>query len=221
MTDLLKLSWQIQLALGAGYAAYMLCYVGIREHHKPIDTTFKAVVFSLIASATLWLTREWTPIEAGATAFAASLAAGLLWRLVGINGFRTILRVRDVSWADDSPSAWHSLTSGNSRYRMSQISVLTDDNLWLTCDDVFEFDKDPFGPVLLGPTGDVALFITGEQPEGGTETPHKAVRFDGFGSRMTYIPASKIRRIAFRYDHPKPSAVSRWLRASWARLRSR
>jgi len=97
MTDLLKLSWQIQLAFGAGYAAYMLCYVGIREHHKPIDTTFKVVVFSLIATATLWLTREWTPLNAGAAAFGASLVAGLVWRLIGINGFRTLLRNKDVS----------------------------------------------------------------------------------------------------------------------------
>lgn len=213
MTDVLKLSWQIQLALGAGYAAYMLCYVGIREHHKPIDTTFKALVFSLVATATLWVMRSWTPIIAGGTAFAASLVAGLLWRLIGINGFRALLRTRDVSWADDSPSAWHSLTSANSHFKMSQISVLTDENVWLFCDDAHAFGNYPFGPAQFGPNGDMSLYVTAEQPEGGTIITHEAVFQEGWGSRMTFVPATKIRRVTMRFQPRETSAVRRWWRA--------
>jgi hypothetical protein len=213
MTDVLKLSWQIQLALGAGYAAYMLCYVGIREHHKPVDTTFKALVFSLVATATLWLMGGRSPILAGGTAFVASLTAGLLWRLLGINGFRALLRTRDVSWADDSPSAWHSLTSGNSHFKMSQISVLTDENVWLFCDDAHTFANHPFGPAQFGPNGDMSLYVTAEQPEGGTMVTHHAVFQEGWGSRMTFVPATKIKRVTMRFQPRQTSAVRRWWRA--------
>src|SRR5690606_2566842 len=39
-TDILSLSWQVQVALGSGYAAYLTAYRGNRAHHTPVDAAF-------------------------------------------------------------------------------------------------------------------------------------------------------------------------------------
>lgn len=48
--ELLTLPWQVQIALGTGYAAYIVANIGNRAHHKPVDIAFSALVFGLFAS---------------------------------------------------------------------------------------------------------------------------------------------------------------------------
>src|SRR3546814_2103205 len=56
---LLSLPWQIQVALGAGYLAYLVAYSGIRDHHKGIDVPFRAIAFGLVATLLLYATISW------------------------------------------------------------------------------------------------------------------------------------------------------------------
>lgn len=210
---LLTLPVHIQVALASGYLAYMLAYAGLRDHHKPVDTAFRAIAFGLVASAVLYLAPRQHPILGSAAAVIATVAAGIGWRLIGIIATRRILRVLNVSWADDTPSAWATITSSNSRYRVSQISVLTDDGVWLHCDQAGPFADDPFGPAVFGPAGDVGLYVTSEQRDDASKpTPHGSVRADGFGSRLTYIPASRVKRVTLRHLRPEPSAMMLWWR---------
>lgn len=214
---LLALPWHIQVALASGYLAYMLAYAGLRDHHKPVDTAFRAIAFGLVASAVLFVAPRDHPILSSLAAVALTVGAGVIWRLVGILATRQTLRALDVSWADDAPSAWATITASNSRYLVSQISVLTDDGVWLHCDQAGPFADDPFGPVVFGPNGDIGLYVTSEQKDDASAPlPHNAVRAEGFGSRLTYVPASRVKRVAIRHLPPEPSAVRRW----WRRWRS-
>src|SRR4051794_5515807 len=109
-TELLALPWQVQLTLASGYAAYSLAYAGIRSHHHTIDVAFGTLVFGLIATFTAGaLIKEQVfqnEIYAGVAAFAATIAAGALWRKYLRGWTRALLRLLRLSQSDDDPSAW-------------------------------------------------------------------------------------------------------------------
>lgn len=197
--NLLTLPWQIQVALGSGYAAYMLAYVGIRDHHKGVDVAFRAIAFGLLASATLYVTRTWPPLLGAVTAFIASVALGLGWRYFGIAHLRKALRRANISWADDTPTAWATIASANSQHKLTQVAVLMEDGTWLNCSKLGLFNDDPFGPCILGQVGDVALYVTDEVDAKGEVEKADTVRDPDYGVRLTYVPASKIKRIAVRH----------------------
>jgi hypothetical protein len=195
---LLSLPWQIQVALGSGYAAYMLAYVGIRDHHKAVDITFKSIAFGLIAIIVLLATMTWNTIWSIIAAVGWSLVAGFVWRRWGMEGLRKILHMTDASWADDTPSAWATISVCNSKHMVSQISVELDDGTWLQCENATQFKDEPFGPMTLGANGDVAFYVTNEKANGSSSSVNDVI-VPYWGSEITYIPASKIRRICLRH----------------------
>lgn len=199
--EILKLSWQVQLAVASGYAAYILSFSGIREHHKTIDVGFATLVFSLIVTLALWLLQPLplpVPVQA-AIAFVATIAAGLIWRALGRQSLRSVLRACNISWADDDPSAWAALLSNSSTY-VSQIAVLLDDGTWLRCDDTTLFRDAPFGPCRLGQNGDLALYLTHEELPEKQARELKTVRDPNYGDRITYVPAARVRRVTIRFQ---------------------
>lgn len=202
MTDeLLKLPWQIQVALGSGYAAYLLSYAGIREHHKAIDTTFISVAFGLVATAALMLTVEWKPIYSLLTALIAACTVGVVWRKWGRHAVRWLLWKFDISWGNNDPSALATLIDDTS-FEVSQIAVQLDDGTWLRCDDTTEFNGAPNYPCLIGPAGDVALYVTHEEPIAGRAKRLKHTRDPNYGDLITYIPAVHIKRLNLRRVRP-------------------
>jgi hypothetical protein len=211
---LLQLPAAIQLALASGYAAYLVAYRGIREHHKTIDTAFLTLVFSLAATGISLAIRSapW-PYVIGLT-FLGTVAVGVFWRLFGIVFYAWFVRESDLSWADDTPSAWAGLMANSSDY-VSQVAVLTDDGTWLRCDDTRPFKDLSFGPCRLGPNGDVALYLTHEQAPGKTAAEAKVlttVRDADYGDRLTYIPAARIKRVTVRHKRLVVGGRGRWLR---------
>lgn len=190
--ELLNLPWQIQVSLGSGYAAYVLAYIGLRDRHRPIDTALITLAFGLIATAVLFLVGEEKPGWGSVGAFAACCISGMAWRKLGRPFIRGIVRSLDISWMDDDPSALATLSS-NTQHHVTQIAVQLDDGTWLRCDDVSQFSGAPFAPFLLGPNGDVALYLT---HEGDKEQP--TTRNADYGDRITYIPASRVRCINIR-----------------------
>jgi len=199
-TELLNLPWQIQVALAAGYSGYMLAYVGLRHTHRQIDTIFISVVFSLIASGAISLAARWSieSLYSAASAFAVTCIVAVTWRRWGRKLLTKALRGINLSWGNDDPSALVTL-SLNSEYPISQIAVLLDDGTWLRCDNTAIFNDAPFAPFLLGPNGDVALYLTHEEKIGEEAKELKSVRDSHYGDRITYVPASQIRQINFRH----------------------
>lgn len=199
MEELIKLSWQVQVALGSGYTAYMLAYAGIRQHHETVDVSFRAIGFGLAASLVLYFNLTGYVIWNSVVAFGATIAFGLAWRYIGINSLRRVLRHFDISWADDLPTAWATISSANSQHKLTQISALLEDGTWLICSPVGKFNNDPFGPCVLGQSGDLALYVTEEIEPCGVSREQKTVKHETMGSRLTYIPASGIKRIVMRH----------------------
>ncbi|MGB8363524.1 MAG: hypothetical protein ACLQUZ_01290 [Rhizomicrobium sp.] len=195
---ILNLPWQIQVVLAGGYAGYLLAYVGIRDGHRTVDTVFVALVFGVVASATLAVFETYPHLLAGTLAFIAPCVAAVVWRRFGRGVLHKLLRRWDVSWADDTPSAWAKFQE-NSDDRMSQIAVELDDYTWLECEELADFENAPFGPVYLGTRGDIALYVTRVKKKGEDARSQDTVRNPDFGDRITYVPASRIRRVTMRF----------------------
>ena len=196
-TELLALSWNVQVALASGYAAYIIAYRGVRAYHSAQDTLFLSLVFSLIASSELWLGRSKSPLLVGAFAFLISVSAGILWRRRGMALLTALLRNPNTTWADDTPSAWARLQE-NREFPLSQLSVLLKDGTWLPCNQTSNFNDAPYSPAVLGTSGDVLMYLTSVKPKEGEEREQITTIDAKFGSRLTYIPASEIARINVR-----------------------
>jgi hypothetical protein len=197
--DLLTLPWQQQIVLAAGCASYMTAYMGARGHHRAIEMMFITLTFSLISTFALAITPSWPPVASGLAAVAAPLIIALAWRKWGSHWFVEFMRHGDFTWSNDDPSALATLTA-NAKHPVTQIAVLLDDGTWLRCDDTAKFNDAPYAPCLLGPSGDVALYLTHEEPPGGDAKELKTVRNADYGDRLTYVPASRIRCITIRHQ---------------------
>ena len=196
---ILALPWQIQVALGSGYAAYLIAYAGVREHHKATEIAFRSIAFGLIATLAMMVTDDWPKWQSLPLAFAFTVFFGAVWRRFGIKLTKKALRGADISWSDDTPNAWATLTVCNSDHPISQISVQMDDGSWLKCLDTRKFADSPFGPLTMGSNGDIALYVTHEQSKWGIQTEAADIIVDYYGARLTYVPASKVKRVAIRY----------------------
>ena len=195
--DLQNLPWQIQASLASGYVAYVIAYAGSRARLQTIDTAFITLAFGLVATAALFLLADHPPAIRVPVAFVAACIAGGIWRKWGRQLVRFTLRVMDVSWSDDEPSALSTL-SNNTRHRVTQVAVMLDDGRWLQCVDAAKFANAPNGPFLIGPNGDVALYLTHEDGPNGESKEQPSVRDEEYGDRITYVPASRIRCINIR-----------------------
>lgn len=200
-----QLPVEIQVALASGYAAYVVAYTGLRDRHRPVEIVFISLVFSLVASFAFWLFAPYGPVISYAAGLVGSIACGVIWRKLGRPTVAFLLRQGDVTWTDDAPSALATL-SENNKFRVTQVAVLLDDGTWLSCRNAAVFENAPFGAFLLGPNGDVAIHLTHEQSPGGEERELATVYDPHYGYRITWLPASRIRRITMRH---KPSRLSR------------
>lgn len=198
MSELATLPWQIQLTLASGYAAYLIAYIGIRSAHTSVDTFFVSLAFGLVTTGSMWIMRGIDPIYSVPAAFLTTVAIAILWRSFFRTWLHAALYRANVSWSNDDPSALATL-SANSRARISQAGVQLDDGTWLTCAEADIFRNSPFPPVTIGPNGDVALYLTHEELPGQMKTELTTVRDEQWGDRITYIPASRIRRITLRH----------------------
>lgn len=211
---LLNLPWEIQLALGSGYVAYMLAYHGIREHHKAIDVTFRAIAFGLCATAILTLVPVRFGWERVAAAILAAIVGGVLWRFILADLAQWAIRKVDLSWSDETPDAWSKITQHNRRYFYGRVTVYLEDQSVLSCSDTRPFADAPFGPCILGPKGDVALYVT-HVCDAGADSFREidGVRDPHYGDEITYVPACQIRRVKVRLV--KSPAGGRWWRRLW------
>jgi hypothetical protein len=104
-TEILNLSWQIQVALASGYIAYLMAFQGIRASHKAADTTLTTLVFSLIASYVLAITSHYiTPLTSAIFSIVCTISVGIAWRVYGRKNLSDLLRAWDISWTTNDPS---------------------------------------------------------------------------------------------------------------------
>jgi hypothetical protein len=195
-----NLPWATLLTLASGYAAYYVANVGVREHHKPVDVTFSTLVFGFFAAFAYELLRIEllaSVLVASAMAFLWAILLGGLWSRFGREFLTRALRLSDVSFSDDLPSAW--LAIFKQRAYATQLSVKLKDGSWVKCEDLGRFADKLNGPCVLGMKGDLLMYITHVQApseDGFEECP--GVTDDVWGDEITYIPADQIARIDYR-----------------------
>jgi hypothetical protein len=199
-TSLLNLPWATLVTLACGYMGYYIANVGIRDHHKQIDIAFSTLVFGFIAAFSYQVARhfELGILVSSVYAVVDACLAGALWRVAGRRLMRWVLRVGDISHADDVPSAWLSLFEPTS-VRATELSVRLKDGTVLLSQDLDRFKNKPNGPFVLGSTGDVLLYVTDTKPAGSDEwVTEDDVDYEDWGSVITHVAASEISRVRFR-----------------------
>lgn len=200
MENLINLPWQVQLVIASGYAAYSLSYVGIRSHHSSIEIAFSTLIFGLvtvIALYVLFVFKIKDVFLSTILAFLFTVAAGFLWRRFGRGLLRATVRKIGVSESDDDPSAWTALFDGHNCV-VSQIAVRLTDGSWIRCDDTRLFKDEPFGPCLLGGTGDLIIYPTHIVTPSGIVRP-QLTTINNHGTRSYYIPKETISYMSVRH----------------------
>ena len=132
--------------------------------------------------------------------------------------YLAILRALRISYSDDDPSALASL-QGDNQCTVTQISVKLDDGTWLLCDDTNDFADAPFGPFIVGPNGDVAIYPTHEIEFGKKKRELTATKDTHWGANIQFIPANRVTQISFRHKKDvnrvwgmASAIVARWFR---------
>lgn len=211
-TALFNLSVAVQVSIVSGYLAYLIAYTGIRQHHTAADTVLKSFAFGLFATAIMkWGYQH--PVFTPLVAISLSLVAGICWRLFGMAAWQSVMRNSRVSWSDDIPTAWLSITATDTRYRPSQVVIDVEGGRTLMCDDTRPYADAPHGPCIFGADGGVAFYVTSEFRD-GEWIDHQDVRHPTQGDKITYIPASAVKRVEIRYwteanGRASPAAVER------------
>jgi hypothetical protein len=194
--ELLALPWKIQVALGAGYAGYILGYLGLRKFHTGADVFFKTILFSVFASGVFALKLPLQWVWECLLSIVASTAVGLLWNLKLRTLYYRLLKKIGLRY-NDHPTAWLSVSHDQDNY-FTQISVLLEDGSSVSCDDLSKFSDAPFGAAIFGCDGDLAFHATHVTDSAGTKKPQPSTIDDNLGYRMTYIPNNRIMRVQFR-----------------------
>lgn len=199
ISKLANLPWNLQIVLGSGYLSYMLAYYGLRHGHKTMDAVSITIVFGLIALVALTSVPSviW-PVRI-AIAVSASLVSAIAWRSFGRTALRELLRFLHYSWADDTNSAWEHLLEYNASEPM-QLTVETNDGWQFFCTDTSKLKGLALTPFVLGTSGDVLMYADHTQsPESEEASPKLDTFNDQYGSNITYLPASQIKRVVVRY----------------------
>ncbi|PNU06460.1 hypothetical protein [Novosphingobium guangzhouense] len=204
-TDLAALPWTTQLVLASGYCGYLIAYLGIRYNHKATDTIFASLAFGLVALLVLTLPWQIAGWIRGSTAFFASIGAGIFWRAVIRSGLRRLAARANYSWSDDTPNAWDRLFEVTD-HGPTQLTVELDDGRYLYCSNAARVGHLPFGPYVLGTTGDILMYVDRTTTAKGEDREALGTFSDDWGAMVTYIPKDRVRKIAVRLNPINPRA---------------
>lgn len=198
--SLLDLPWPTLVTLAAGYIGYFVANVGVKDQHKAVDITFTALVFGLF-SAGIYHASVWVGINAYMAAFPAVMAAfvaGSCWRKYGRKWMYSLLRKYDISWSDDTSSAWQAMF-GHTQYRVTEIFVYLKDGSGLLSRLPGNYEEWPNGPFTLGNHGDISLYVTHRKSINGEAwEEYEGVVHQSWGALATWVPADQIARVDIR-----------------------
>lgn len=222
LENLLQLPYQTLAILVAGYLSYRLAYTGRDATHRTVDTLAIALVFAFVAQAAsaLFLNvcahalaifpDETLPLWAGYSASFGGIVVALLcaaiWRSVSVNSFPSLLRNAGISSSDRNQAAWETIINREDS-GPSQITVLKKDGTWLQCERLDDFKDDPFGPMILGHDGSVAVYVTDFRLPGSDEYQRADPSHGDWGPEITIIAAGEISEVRIRHA---PLLLGRW-----------
>ena len=202
--EFLKLPFEIQMVLAAGYIGYRVSATGLDRNHKAMDLLFIVLTFGLVAYTAYDLSlRELDTAPAMAVGIVATIIAASIWRRWGRAIFVKILRSSRTTRENFVPSSWDHIIQ--SHHKWGYVSV--------TCDDDVAYESDllslpgglPFEPLDIDSDGNIALYVT-RIVNAKNETNNLGVSgaVDEHGrAHLTYIPSNRIKHITISLDAGK------------------
>ncbi|MEG8642175.1 hypothetical protein U4Q25_10250 [Klebsiella pneumoniae] len=198
--SLLNLPWPTLVTLACGYIGYFIANVGQKEHHQPVEVTFSTLIFGLFA-AMVYYAFIWVGLDAYSATFPAviyAFASGAYWRRYARKWMYRFLRKNDISWSDDTSSAWQQMF-GHTDYRVTEVYVVLKDGSGLLSRLPGDYEGLPNGPFTLGNKGDMVLYVTHRSPKDSDDWVECNSALDtSWGALATWIPADQIARVDIR-----------------------
>ncbi|MCX9038956.1 hypothetical protein NLN82_23305 [Citrobacter portucalensis] len=196
---LLDLPWVTLVTLVTGYIGYFVANVGQKEHHQPVEITFSTLIFGLF-SAMVYHAFTWAGFDTWTATFPTVLyafASGVYWRRYARKWMYKFLRDNDISWSDNTSSAWQKMFDQRG-YFVSEVYVHLKNGTTLLSEHPGNFEGAPGGSLVLGAEKDLLLYATHikRTPSGDWESLE--VKHDDWGVMATYIPADQIARVEIR-----------------------
>lgn len=210
MNELLKLPYEIQIVLVAGYLGYKLTTATKKAEHKTEDFLLQVLVFGTIGRVISYLVAHfvmklgyWAPTAVvetdyksvaviSALAIIGSVVFALLWRRYLETCVKAVMSYLDIYHDDHETSAFRSVTSAKTRWSFIQVHLTNGSILesWLKLPEQAGI---PTKPVILNDDG-VALYVTTIHPKDGDSRDCEQVTSTG-ENVITYIPRSEIKQI--------------------------
>ena len=198
--NLATLPVTIQVSLGCGYVSYIVTTYGIRNRERPLDQLFIVLAYSGFATVFLTYLSVHGAFVASITALIASFLLAIIWRKFLSKKIVLFLRNIGMTWSNDDTSALMTLCR-NTTHPVSQIAIETASGDMLECRDTKVFQNSPFGPLMIGPDGDAAIYVTHETSLDSKTVEVNSTFNDEYGTQITYIPKEQIKSIVLRHRH--------------------
>ncbi|RAP39431.1 hypothetical protein BYZ73_20600 [Rhodovulum viride] len=195
-SEFFALSLSVQVAIGAGYLGYVTAYAGFRRDHDATDAVFISLAFASIATLAFLLVEKFGPVAAFLTAFLASLICAGVWRRWGRRCWLWCMDKTGVHRDDGVHTTWSGIAQTDRR--VGQVSVHTEDGRILYLNDRSKYHGAAWDGLYLGGDGSVVMVVEEEELPNGTEETRSGISDEHWGTRLTYIPASQIRRVNIR-----------------------
>lgn len=199
--DWLALPLYVQVTLGCGYLAYVIAYAGKRADEKTLDVLLRTIAMSL-PSTLAWLGSEYWALPDWAKvveALVVALLTGIIWRKWGMGLWYGLMHQYRVSNSNINKSVWQTITQ-NMQAVPRQLVVTLNSGVEYHCDDVQAFSDAVIPRYETDLEGNIAMYITHWIDNEGVvhEMPH--VRAKDWGDNLTYIKASEIKMVDFRFE---------------------
>lgn len=196
--DIFTLPLVAQIALGAGYMAYMLSSAGLQRGHTAIDVLMRSLAFGLPAMGVFILISESRgALTAGSVAVVVSLVCGGIWRAWLGEAVHESVKRLGIHQDDYRTTALDSWMSSKS-FSATQINVRLNSGRELFCENLKPYLDGPERGLLVGNDGGIVMVVDVEVAPDGTETNRTSIKDEQYGTRVTYIPPEQIEYFELR-----------------------
>ena len=200
LDEALKLPFEMQLVLAAGYLAYRTANAGLDRSHKNTDIVFQVFVFGSIAYSLYKPVENCAPIAvAMLTSVLGALVAAIIWRCIGRAAIVKMLRQLKVTRENFSPSVWDSIL--HAREKWTYISIIRTDDVTFESNLEALPEGLPLEPMELDMDGNIAIYITRTvNPKGECNDLGVEGALDTYGrAHLTFIPVDQIKNVTISF----------------------
>ena len=194
----------VYIAFISGYLAYKVAYSGISESHKVFDIMLISIIFSSVATLTIFIFNELAALQnifsldslKLISACTFTILTGLFWRKFGMSNWQKLLSLLNIYQEHRSYSAWKVITEQKREYTQAEVTLRNGSVLSLLDRSILE--NVLYEGLYFDDEGGMFLVVQEEILPDGTIDLKQGVFDKNWGTTFTYIPASEITRVLFR-----------------------